>query len=63
MKSLYTESHRYTDQALILGTETSNALTDLFKKYIDLGYSPREIAHLMQQEITDIELNTVLDNK
>lgn len=63
MKSLYTEKHRYTDQAIDLTTETSLAVSKIFEKYINLGYSPREIAHLMQQEITDIELNTVLDNK
>lgn len=63
MKSLFTENHKYTDQALTLGSETSKALEDIFKKYIDLGYSPREIAHLMHQEITDIELMEVLKSK
>lgn len=63
MKSLFTEKYRYTDQALALGYETNKDLEDIFKKYIDLGYSPKEIAHLMHQEITDIELMEVLKSK
>jgi hypothetical protein len=63
MKSLYTENHRYTDQAISLGTETGNAVTEIFKKYIDLGYSPREVSYIMQQEIRDIELMEVLNTK
>lgn len=47
-KSLYHEKHyTYTDDANQLDLEASNLVRPLFKKYVDLGYSPREIAQII----------------
>jgi hypothetical protein len=49
-------------EAGTLQSETHRALVVIFRKYIDLGYSPREISHLMQGEIRSMELVDVVSN-
>jgi hypothetical protein len=48
--------------ATALQSETHAALKEVFRKYVDLGYSPREISHLMQDEVRGMELVDVLSN-
>lgn len=43
-----------------LHSKTYRLLEQLFDEYVQKGYSPREIAHIMQGAITEKELYTVL---
>ena len=47
MKSLYNEDHRYNPEAEDLSYETIESIKPIFKKYQNMGFSPREIAHIM----------------
>ena len=59
--SLYNKHWRYTDVASAIDQEANKALEPIFKKYRELGCSPREMAHVMCATITDLELMAVLD--
>ncbi len=61
MKSLYDTDHRYTSDARELSEATIAALKHIFAKYVEQGYSPREIAHLMQADVADLEVSSVLN--
>lgn len=58
---LYNKDWRYTDVASALDQEVHNALNPIFKKYEELGCSPREMSHVMCAAIIDLELMAVLD--
>jgi hypothetical protein len=60
MKSLYDHNHRYTPEADALSNETHLALQGIFDRYIAQGYSPREISHIMQADVWELELSAVL---
>lgn len=57
---LYDEYSHYTSDARALDQATSNAIWDLFQTYRAAGYCPREISHVMQEAIRDIESQMVL---
>lgn len=59
-KSLYNEDHRYTPDADELDALTIQALRDIFNRYADKGFSPREISHIMKTAVGDLELDRVL---
>lgn len=63
MNSLFDKDYRYTEKALEISHKTEQALKELFKKYVQEEYSPREIAHVMQMCVTDFELDAVLSKK
>jgi hypothetical protein len=52
--------HRYTTAALELNEETVRAIQSIFKSYVSMGYSPREISHIMLHAVMDIETEEVL---
>lgn len=60
MKSLYDKNWRYTKDGDSLDRVTNNVLAPIFREWVEQGYSPREISHLMQQIVTDIECETIL---
>ena len=60
MTSLYDKDYRYTEWATILGEQTENALTDIFTNFVDEGFSPREIAHIMCATVAQLELMEVI---
>ena len=62
-KSLYDLEYRYTADASDLSQATEAALHSIFNKYIKLGYSPREIAHIMNGVILDFELSSIIGAK
>ena len=61
-KSFYNEYYafKYDAQGNDLSTETRNAVKDIFKKYFNEGYSPREISHIMQDAIGLMEAEETL---
>lgn len=58
---MYDENMRHTDAANALADKAHALIKPLFVEYIKLGYSPRDIAHIMQAEVNLIELGHVLD--
>lgn len=61
MKSFFDEEFRHTHQATVLGIEASNHLRPIFVRYMEQGYSPREISFLLQSEVGLIESDLVLE--
>lgn len=59
-QSLFNNDNRYTPDATSIDILTHQALKDIFTEFVEKGYSPREIAHIMQLSITDLELQKVL---
>ena len=59
-KSLYDGDHRYTREAKALGDKTYDALRHIFEEYVEAGYSPREVSHIIQAEVNDLEYSRVL---
>jgi hypothetical protein len=59
-KSLYTKTGSHTLDANALSEETSTAVKDIWAKYLELGYSPREISHVMLSVILEEELYLVM---
>lgn len=60
MDSLYREDGRYTANASVLDEDTTKLLTPVFKKFLNAGYSPREISHIMSSAISMLELEAIL---
>lgn len=61
MKSLFDENFKYTKEASNLEAEFYKAGVDtLFSKYVELGYSPREIFYILSQSLNDMSLNELL---
>lgn len=60
MKSLYDNNFRYTPEADEIATNAFDLLKPLFDKWVNLGYSPREISHLVQGQAFEFELEAVL---
>lgn len=57
---LFDEQHRYTPEANALQGEFEAAIRPVFTRWADMGYSPREISHLLQGAVWDNELMRVL---
>lgn len=52
-KSLFDcEYNRYTEEAVKFGAEINSVVQPVFKKYVDIGYNPRELEYIMYDEIS-----------
>lgn len=60
-ESLYDENHRYTALADGLDARARSALQPIFDEYVKFGFTPREISHLIQTTVFEIEHETLLD--
>jgi hypothetical protein len=60
MKSLFNEDERYTPEALEIDETTSNILRTIMLNFKNLGFSIREISHIMQNAIIGIEAEEIL---
>lgn len=58
---LFTDSGQYTEEALELDSETCQALMPIFKKWLDIGFNPRMIAHVMLHATFGVELGEMLE--
>jgi len=61
MKSLFRENHTYTEDAGAVEDMISSQVNETFRTFIELGYSPREISHVMQSLIGVMESEQVLN--
>lgn len=53
----------WTKEALDLNSEITNFLKNIFEREISRGHSVREIAHVAQYSVSDIEVMTCLELK
>lgn len=60
-KSLYDANDRWTSEGNNLDNEVFKALEPIFAKYVKMGYSPREAAHVAMGTCTQLELMSVLN--
>jgi len=60
MKKLYDEKYRYTLEAQALDNAAYTALKVIFRECVKAEYSPREIAHVINGVVMDLELESVL---
>jgi len=60
--SLY-KNDDYTQEALALIEETRSAMTPIIKKWVQAGFSFREVAHLMHSAVFEVELDEAMDRK
>lgn len=62
MSSLFDENFKYTNVANQIEHRCSPMIVDTFSKYYNLGFSPREIAVVLHNLITEVELETIIEN-
>jgi len=60
MQTFYNKDFRMNEDGLALDTEVMKAVEPIFKKYMALGYSPREIAHISAWAVGSVELTEIL---
>jgi hypothetical protein len=58
---MYDKDFRYTATATEIDSYTYHALHIMFEEFVERGFSPRDIAHVMHAAVTDLELSAVLD--
>jgi hypothetical protein len=62
MKSLYSKKdYLLTDEAKNLDDRMYITLEELFAQYIEMGYSPIEISHLIIEDAIELELAAITD--
>ncbi len=59
-KSLFDNNDKYNRDAFLIETLIETSIRSAFKRFLDDGYSVREIAHVMHLTITDVELESIL---
>lgn len=60
MPELFDELGKFTEEGTSLIIETEQALTSIFKKYIDKGYQVRDISHVIGFGLHNVENTTCL---
>jgi len=58
--SLFNATDNYTKEANDLCQEFETAMTPVWDKAIQLGYSPRELSHIFQSTIACLESEVIL---
>lgn len=53
MKSLYTKDARYTDVGMQVDREISTAVDPIIRRWVEAGYSPRDIQNVAYGAILD----------
>ena len=59
-KHIFNEKIRYKPDARTLAKRTNVILRPLFEEYMDMGYSPIEISHILISSVMYIENETIL---
>jgi hypothetical protein len=60
MKNAYDKNNRFVKEIQDLNHEADAALTVLYAKYVEMGYSPRDIAHIINLTNLGLELENVI---
>ena len=60
MKRLFNENDQYIEIANQLASAVSYVINDIFREYINLGYSVRDISHVINSDVTEREIIHVL---
>ena len=60
MKRLFNENDQYIEIANQLASAVSYVINDIFREYINLGYSVRDISHVINSVVTEREIIHVL---
>jgi len=60
MPKLFDENFKYTKEAGIIDHEMTQRLEPIFKKYVEGGYSPRELGHIAQSVVNILELESIM---
>jgi hypothetical protein len=64
MKSLYNEKDdTYLKEAFVLDAKTQGAIQPIFDEYVKLGYSTRQISHIMTTAVWECELMHMFNRK
>lgn len=63
MKSLYNEDFSLNDDGAKLDNEATAALEDVFARFVEQGYSPREISQIVGISLNVLELFHVLESR
>ena len=61
MESLFTSQDSYTLEGHELDIAVALAIKDIFKNFVDRGFSIRDIEYIMQHSVTDMALNFLLN--
>lgn len=54
-------SFEYSNQARELDAEFVALLTPVYKKWVDKGYSPREISYILNSVAAEVEVFSIFD--
>lgn len=63
MKKIYNENDSFSDTAQEIEREFYHLVKPLFDRWIAEGYSIRELSHLLQGSISEMEIMTVITIK
>lgn len=60
MKHKLFKDDKFTDAAHTLSMETRSVLRPIYERLVQDGYSVREVAHVMEWVVKDLEMDAVL---
>ncbi len=61
--SLFDANNKYKVDAQDLDADVSAELQGYFQKYVELGYSPREISHIIMLAVMGLEMEFMLEGR
>jgi hypothetical protein len=59
-EKMFTESGQYTELASDIDAQTSHLIRPLFEGWMKVGYSPRDIGHIMLHAVMAVELEQMM---
>ncbi len=62
MKSLFDQNFKYTSEAVQIEGEFTTHIAPLFRRYVEEGYSPRDLQILLLNSIFEEGLISILNN-
>ena len=62
MTSLFDENAKYTEGATFLDASIREAIEPIMRKYVEDGYSVRDVYNIVQLAAVDIMTEIILDN-
>jgi hypothetical protein len=63
MKSLYLENYRYSPEAELLDRRAGEVLRPIFDAWVESGFNPREISHIIQSHALELECEAILNGE